>query len=397
MPSRGSFLGLSGRRLHVSILSFFLVATLLWSHLRTSTSSDTSLDSSTYAGDLKNGLEAWEPPIRAPAPIPDAPSRPATPTVDAACQPLRPRETPGHVTAYLIMVHSEATLEGARLLLEQIHDPHDYFLIHADKKLVSPQYERYKSTFTRCSNVEFVPDHERIPVGWGDITMIDAEIVMLKQALKSSIVWTKMMLLDGTSWPVLDADRRQEWYTIFENEIANGGVGSAPAPICEYGQEVKLFDGDCWRTNARCLNEDCSRMSETPYEAPVRKGNQWTVMTRGMVDYAIYGKDAQAWYDFFRNTTVPDEHFFATIRYAQPGAPTGWLRVPMYVHWGPCRSHPVEKFQGHPCSLGMKDLESITSSVSMFARKVTLDESELRLALSRGEPKAVHLTLESGS
>jgi hypothetical protein len=134
-------------------------------------------------------------------------------------------------------------------------------------------------------------------------------------------------------------------------------------------------------------------MSKTPHEAPVRKGDQWTVLTRSMVKYAIFGEDSTAWYDFFAETVVPDEHFFATIKYAQPGGPKGWLRHPMYVHWGPCRSHPVEKFQGHPCSLGMKDLDAIFKSDAMFARKVDVNESELREAMLRGEPKAVEISL----
>lgn len=223
--------------------------------------------------------------------------------------------------------------------------------------------------------------------------MIDAEVVMLKRALRSTIPWTKMVLLDGTSWPILDAQRRQEWFDIYEEDLARGGTGAAPAPICKYGEEVVEFETDCWRTPSRCLNQDCSKMSKTPHEVPVRKGDQWTILTRSMVKYAIFGQDSQAWYDFFLETAVPDEHFFATIKYAQPGAPTGWLRTPMYVHWGPCRSHPVAKFVGHPCSMGMNDLEHILGSISMFARKVGLDETELRKEMLRGEPKAIELAM----
>jgi len=216
---------------------------------------------------------------------------------------------------------------------------------------------------------------------------------MLKRALRSTIPWTNMILVDGTSWPLLDASRRQEWLDIFEEEVSRGGNGASPAPICKFGEDVIQYHGDCWRTPARCLNEDCSRMSKTPHEAPIRKGDQWTVLTRKMVKYAIFGKDSDEWYDFFSETAVPDEHFFATIKYAQPGSPTGWLRTPMYVHWGPCRSHPVEKFQGHPCALGMNDLDAIFGSISMFARKIGINEVELRAAMLRGETKAVELPL----
>ncbi|GAA6021401.1 hypothetical protein JCM11491_006696 [Sporobolomyces phaffii] len=413
MPSRGGPFGLSGRRLHVCLLSFFLLTLLLWSHRHANSAErrdPVPLEGALYdhadSADLKEGLAKWEVPADRVGPssasasasaaesnVPPAVLLPELENSREACRPTRPRDQAGHVTAYLIMVHSEATLEGARRLIEQIYDPHDYFLVHADKKLDPGVYERYKDAISVCGNVHFVPDDERVDIGWGDVTMIDAEITMLKRALRSPIAWTNMILLDGTSWPVLGAPRRQEWFDIFEEEVARGGDGQAPAPICTYGEEVVEFETDCWRTPARCLDAECRRMTKTPHNAAVRKGDQWTILTRSMVKYAIFGQDSQAWYDFFAETAVPDEHFFATIKYAQPGAPNGWLRTPMYVHWGPCRSHPVEKFEGHPCSLGMKDLDAIFSSVAMFARKVDLDEDDLRSTMLRGEPKAVELPL----
>ncbi|GAA5970652.1 hypothetical protein JCM3765_001182 [Sporobolomyces pararoseus] len=401
MVNRGLF-GLSGRRLHVCLLSFFIVSILLWSQHHSSSSNsarfdleDQLLDKSDTA-DMKEGLAEWEAPATTGKPVEKEEELSISlPEDDSKCKSTRPRDKPGHVTAFLIMVHSEATLEGARKLVEQIYDPHDLFLIHADKKMDEGLYVKYKDSLGVCGNVVFVPDDERVNIGWGDITMIDAEIVMLKQALRSTVPWTNMILVDGTSWPILDAARRQEWFDIYEEELSRGGNGQAPAPICKFGEEVIEFQTDCWRTPSRCLNQDCSKMSGTPHEAPIRKGDQWTVLTRKMVKYAIFGEDSTKWYEFFTETAVPDEHFFATIKYAQPGAPTGWLRTPMYVHWGPCRSHPVEKFVGHPCSLGMKDLEHIFGSISMFARKVTLEETELRSEMLRGEPKAIDLPLLS--
>lgn len=85
------------------------------------------------------------------------------------CQPIRPRESRGHVTAYLIMVHSEETLEGARLLVEQIYDPLDLFLVHVDAKLNGTRLFNTVNGMEVCENVEFVPDNERVDVKWGDI------------------------------------------------------------------------------------------------------------------------------------------------------------------------------------------------------------------------------------
>jgi len=147
-----------------------IVTTFLWSQYHHSHhSSSSSLDDDNNAKledklydkqsttDLKEGLAEWEANNNSSSP--------------ATCKSTRPRESPGHVTAYLIMVHSEETLLGARELIQQIYDPFDYFLIHADKKLDDHEglYEKYKTSLNKCSNIDFVPDEERIKIGWGDI------------------------------------------------------------------------------------------------------------------------------------------------------------------------------------------------------------------------------------
>ncbi|GAA5823368.1 hypothetical protein JCM5353_008252 [Sporobolomyces roseus] len=400
---------LQSRRLQIFLLSFIVLCVLLW-ELRPSPPSDSTFAVVTATEEV---LRGWETPLVLQE-IEDEGFDNRLSTHSPSCQPIRPREVRGHVTAYLIMVHSEETLEGARLLVEQIYDPKDYFLIHADAKFGGKKYLETKKGMIVCGNVEFVPDGERVSVGWGDITMVDAEIAMLKRAVRAPIAWSNVIFLDGASWPVLDAVARQTWFDTFEEELRTDGEGPVPAPICSWQEDAIENETECWRTPARCLNQDCSRMTGTSREEPVRKGDQWTILTRSMVKYSVFGKEAQEWYDFFRDTAVPDEHFFATIKYAQPGAPKGWLRIPMYVDWvQPCKSHPVSRFTasslarlsdplalpfpqvednyGHPCSLGMNDYEDIKASIAMFARKILLNETELRTTMLRGEIKAVLL------
>lgn len=91
------------------------------------------------------------------------------------CQPIRPRDTSGHVTAYLILAHSTETLEGARLLVEQIYDPRDLFLIHVDAKLNGTRLWETVRGMKVCENIEFVPHNERVDVRWGK--MVSFELV----------------------------------------------------------------------------------------------------------------------------------------------------------------------------------------------------------------------------
>lgn len=91
------------------------------------------------------------------------------------CQPIRPRDTSGHVTAYLILAHSTETLEGARLLVEQIYDPRDLFLIHVDAKLNGTRLWETVRGMKVCENIDFVPHNERVDVRWGK--MVSFELV----------------------------------------------------------------------------------------------------------------------------------------------------------------------------------------------------------------------------
>ncbi|GAA6019681.1 hypothetical protein JCM11491_004881 [Sporobolomyces phaffii] len=392
----------SARRVQSGLLSFLIVSLLLWHSLRLPSDTAPTTAHDEVRTESEEALRAWEAPDRQDRFEPlllaaDGSLGSSWPGGDSGrgsslCEPIRPRERPGHVTAYLIMVHSDETLEGARVLVEQIYDPSDLFLVHVDAKLNGTNLLETVNGMTVCDNIEFVPDSERVDVVWGDISMVDAEIKMLKRAIRSPVPWTNAILLDGTSWPVLDAVARQDWFDTFEAERRTDGEGPPPTPICAWREDAIENASDCWRTAARCLNPQCTAMSHTPRNEPVRKGDQWTILPRATVKYSTFGHEAQAWYDFFRDSAVPDEHFFATIKYAQPGAPRGWLRIPMYVDWTqPCKSNPVETFTGHPCSLGMNDYDDINASIAMFARKVPLNETELRETMLREEIKAVLL------
>lgn len=77
------------------------------------------------------------------------------------------REVVGPVTVYLIMVHTVERLEGARELVEQLYDPQDWFVIHADRQIDRASLDMYVAAMTICDNVEFVAERDRIRGQWG--------------------------------------------------------------------------------------------------------------------------------------------------------------------------------------------------------------------------------------
>ncbi|GAA5908562.1 hypothetical protein JCM8208_002666 [Rhodotorula glutinis] len=305
-----------------------------------------------------------------------------------------------HRVAYLFMVHTKETLEGARQLVEHVWNPNDLFVVHVDAKMNDSLVARYRDSMGACGNVQFV-DEERVDVEWGKWSEVFAEVTLVRHALRSDVPWTKTILIDGTSWPRLDARARQAWLSRWQAVLEAGGAGPAPEPVCK--AECSSVLGrrawdvtciDCGRGPARCVDAECKSLDLTPHGAHVRKDHQWFLLTREMAEYAVAGPDYDAWAAYFEGVHAPSEHFFVTMLYTQ--YPTlGRLPPAVYVDWiRPCKSHKSTD-GSHPCELGIKDLERIRHGDGLFARKIRVDETALRTALLDGQEAVVSLPLSS--
>ena len=232
-------------------------------------------------------------------------------------------------------------------------------------------------------------------------TEVFAEVVLVRHALQSDVRWIKTVLVDGTSWPRLDARERQAWLSKWQAALEAGGDGPAPAPVCKaecsFTRTKRAWDVscvDCRRGPARCVDDKCTALDLTPGGAHVRKDHQWFLLTREMAEYAVNGPDFDAWAAYFKQVHAPSEHFFVTMQYTQ--YPTlGHLPPPVYVDWvRPCKTHKSTD-GSHPCELGIDDLDYIRRGDGLFARKIRMNETALRTALVNGEETVVNLPLLS--
>ncbi|GAA5850459.1 hypothetical protein JCM9279_001423 [Rhodotorula babjevae] len=303
-----------------------------------------------------------------------------------------------HRVAYLFMVHTEETLEGARQLVEHLWHPDDLFVVHADAKMNDSVVARYRDSMGVCGNVQLI-DEERVDVKWGKWSEVFAEVTLVRHALRSDARWTKTILVDGTSWPRLDARERQAWLSTWQGALEAGGDGPAPVPVCKpecsFTRAKRAWGvscTDCRRGPARCIDDKCSALDLTPGGAHVRKDHQWFLLTREMAEYAVNGPDHDAWAAYFQRVHAPSEHFFVTMQYTQ--YPTlGHLPPPVYVDWTrPCKTHRSTN-GAHPCELGIDDLDYIRRGDGLFARKIRMNETALRTALVGGEQGVVSLPL----
>lgn len=304
-----------------------------------------------------------------------------------SCVARRARRPVGSITAYLVMVHTAARLEGARQLLEQIFDPSDLFVIHADAAIDIKTLETYKIAMSKCSNVQFVSEDERVRGAWGRWSLVEIELSLLRHALASDVAWDQTILLDGSTWPIGDAADRQAWIENYRRLVAVGGDPRHRPFACRRPE---------WCQNrheqAKCETDECTTMSNTVHNGVIYKRSQWFVLPRSAAAYMTYGPAAEEWFAYFNVTSIPDEHWAVSVQYAQPGGPTGDLPIPVGTIWGRCLAHPADN-SPHPCSLGMADLPRIRPIDSPFVRKLELGELELRQTLVRGDEKQIRFPL----
>lgn len=165
------------------------------------------------------------------------------------------------IPAYLITAHNEETFAGVIELLAEMYpdSEDDIFIIHVDAKVDNTTYEEFASSIqTVYPKVKFT--EKRIPVYWAGWSIVEMELELLREAANLNVNWDMAMLLDGTSWPLTTRAQRQEWLAKLPAN-SNSVIGQEPKPVCKFNDES---GSDCPRSFARCIDEACTRMTNTP-------------------------------------------------------------------------------------------------------------------------------------
>ena len=121
----------------------------------------------------------------------------------------------GPRTAYLLMAHNENTIRGLYELLKAIYRPYNLYVFHLDKKIRADQFSEAKKqllAFTEkdenpSNNIVILEGDDRIDVKWGDWTIVQAELNLLKaanawngQRSNPSFKWEMAINLCGESY-----------------------------------------------------------------------------------------------------------------------------------------------------------------------------------------------------
>lgn len=97
---------------------------------------------------------------------------------------------------YLILVHTNAS--QVERLINSLNDDNVNFFIHVDKKA---DIIEFKEIIKSRKNVYFLPDYLRVSVYWGNESILNAEINLLKFAVKNTSTGF-FILLSGQCYPI---------------------------------------------------------------------------------------------------------------------------------------------------------------------------------------------------
>lgn len=173
----------------------------------------------------------------------------------------------------------------------------------------------------------FVKD--RVPVYWGDFSQIEATIALVKLALSSSVIYSKLVLISGSCYPIrpmrelealfnsdngynyigripVDASEKLRWMT--EHRFHCGGF--VPWQLSSRSAWARLVD----RGLRRIYFETVSKIRR-PWTSRVRRfhGSQWWALSPECGGYVIERFADEETASLYRKSMIPDEQFFHSI------------------------------------------------------------------------------------
>lgn len=219
--------------------------------------------------------------------------------------------------AYLLLYHNSPN-HTSRLIQALTAEGNDIY-VHLDAKADLSQ------NLSVGAAVSFVDDN--IPVYWGEFSLVQATLLLIKKALCAAQEYDYLVLLSGSDYPI----RSQKYIkSFFQKNYGCEFINTVKMPNDELGKpltrltEYRLTSDHRIMKPAYELLVRLSRLAGGGYlRRDYRKalaglmpcaGSEWWALTSGACRHILTFCDGHARFvDYFRNTLCPDEMFFQTI------------------------------------------------------------------------------------
>lgn len=289
--------------------------------------------------------------------------------------------------AYILQIHKNPKQINKFIKQLITNDLADVY-IHIDRKnfdSISKQIIKHKNVFIL---------NESIDIKWGDISQIDATILLFKNVICSGIDYDFVCLRSGQDLLVKNG---------FGEYLYNN-----PASIFMSAQLINRNTCDAAFHNVKWF---ALMRNQYPYYHPIRilrkiiitmygrginlvpnryalpkgyslfHGSQWFCMPLEVVRYIVdFLKENKSFYESFRNSLCPDEWFFQTLIMNSNYKENVVNSNLMFIKWG------MElKNNSSPVVLKYSDINSIIDSNNFFARKFdeNIDKEVINYFVSR--------------
>jgi len=282
-----------------------------------------------------------------------------------------------HKHAYLIIAHNQ--FELLKILCSLLDDYHNDFYILIDKKSRAFDEKTIRDSVKK-SDIYFV---DRINITWGDFSLIQAEINLLKAAFQKK--YSFYHLLSGVDLPLKTS---AEIYDFFESHTETEFIHYANKDITfsNYVQDRAKY---YYRHNKKFSSlRRFSKMSKIDlrlqsilkidrkrkYGKPFYYGSNWFSITNECAEYIL---SQTKWIKkHFSFSFATDEIFLQTLVYNSKFKDRLYIPQLCDNHLGCMRA--IDFNRGCPYTYRIEDFDELINSNYLFARKFNLNiDSEI--------------------
>ena len=290
--------------------------------------------------------------------------------------------------AYLILAHRSpdqlARLVAALVLPSAARSSGDKAFIHIDKRhdLVPYRSALQQAGLEETDAYEFI--RERVVTAWGDFSLVQATLNLIRSADASALRYDYLSLLSGQDYPLTSTLERKRrlaedlkaehltWFTLPHDGWAlGGGLGRVRKYHSPGRRELIRTSG---LPGARYLGAGMAlalslvpRPAGVPGGLTLYGGWQWWTLTSECARYVLdYAARNPALVRFFQYSMIPDELFFQTVILNSPFAPNVTGDYLRYIQWDGIK----------PRVFALGDMRNLIAAgeTCLFARKFDPDQ-----------------------
>ena len=218
--------------------------------------------------------------------------------------------------AYCIMVHND--IVHLTHLISALGHQCEIF-IHVDGFINDTPFLKALKQF---KNVHFLSP--RIRVSWGGISMVDVMIELLRIAIDFPENFSHFVFLSGSCYPIKPAKTIQEFFLANQNKSFIKFIKLTDHPDYEKQVKYQYIMENPFKNRNKLTHQLHRVLRRASIHARVKNkwqreivpygGSNWVALNKECADYVIKYHDNNPWfYQMFKNTYAPDEHYIHTI------------------------------------------------------------------------------------